>query len=362
MIQKHSSYSTAVSASEVLPLLQLTTERHGCTDTSTRLEEIRLWLASDLSEIETVISKIDALEGASGTRSEHVSAAAAQLLSLPGKRVRALCVLLGARLGTKNAPERHDLAIAAELVHAATLLHDDVIDDADERRGATASRVIYGNAASILGGDHLLVTALRFIANTGHFDLLCDMLDTLRDMVAGEALQLERRGTFSPNQDLYLEIIRGKTARLFSWALCAGARVASAEKSIETELCTMGTSLGMAFQLVDDLLDLDGNAAVLGKDPLVDLKEGKLTWPWILAAERDPSLLAELRHVITQDASLAEMNELVVRAKKLEVIEDTKALALRYAEEATLAIDRLPPSDALEPLRFVVEASVQRVR
>src|SRR5690606_25678383 len=183
-----------------------------------------------------------------------------------------------------------DLAVACELVHAATLLHDDVIDEGTERRGAPAARVIYGNSASVLAGDALFTEALRLVGRAGVPGLLDELLTVIAEMVDAEALQLERRGRLDLSREAYLRVIRGKTATLFRWALRAGGGAAGLGAGQVDALGEAGASLGLAFQLTDDLLDLDGDPAVTGKDALADLRQGKVTWPVILACEREPDL------------------------------------------------------------------------
>jgi geranylgeranyl pyrophosphate synthase len=197
-----------------------------------------------------------------------------------------------------------ELAVACELVHAATLLHDDVIDQGQERRGAQTARVLFGNPASVLGGDHLLVDALRRVRLCGQDRLLGRLFEVIGEMIAAEAVQLERRGHFAPDRAVYDRVVHGKTAVLFGWAMEAGAEVGGDDPAIGQALARAGTALGLAFQLVDDALDLEGDAAVTGKDSLLDLREGKLTWPLIVACEQDPGLVEELRAVAFRPESL----------------------------------------------------------
>jgi octaprenyl-diphosphate synthase len=254
--------------------------------------------------------------------------------------------------------------VACELVHAATLLHDDVIDDSQERRGAPAARMLFGNSASILAGDHLLVEALRLVQGTGEADLLAELLDVIARMVAAEALQLERRGRFQPDRGIYLEVIRGKTAALFGWGLRAGGRVAGLSADALAALETVGMSLGMAFQLVDDVLDLEGDPSVTGKEALSDVREGKLTWPVILAAERDPGLRTQLAEVAKggRELTVARAHDLVESLKATGALAATRAYAREKAEEACAELRRLPKGASRAALQLVVESAVHRVQ
>lgn len=354
---------------DVLEPLATVSTRHGLDPLAARLLELRDWLADDLSGLEAAISGFARCDGTApgahalpGTR---VRGAAGHLLALQGKRIRPLCVLLAARLGGRamDAAVRA-MAVSCELVHAATLLHDDVIDDSSERRGAPAARVLYGNSASILAGDHLLVEALRLVQDAAPHELV-GLLGVISQMVAAEALQLERRGRFEPDRDIYLEVIRGKTAALFHWGLQAGGRAANLSESAVAALGRVGMSLGMAFQLVDDVLDLEGDPDVTGKDALVDVREGKLTWPVILGAERDLTLRAELAAIAAEpgrELDGARAQRLVSSLRASGALQATRAYAVRKAEEACAEINALPSNLARQALKLVVESAVHRAR
>ena len=281
----------------------------GLTGLANHLEQVRAWMQSDLMALE---SELDDLVQRSTADGDLARQAAAHLLTRPGKRIRPICVMIGAHVADVevNAAVR-DLAVACELVHAATLLHDDVIDEGTERRGAQAARMVYGNTASVLAGDYLLIQALERVAKAGSNELLCSLLDTISEMVAAEALQLAQRGCFEPSRETYLQVIEGKTASLFRWALCAAPRMRHGTEGAPgvdlAALSTAGTALGMAFQLVDDVLDLEGNPDTTGKDLFADLGQGKLTWPLIVASELDGSLAADVRALV-DDAAAGELD------------------------------------------------------
>jgi len=231
--------------------------------------------------------------------------AARHLLCAGGKRVRPLLLVLAARAagGRPEAQLEERLAQAAELVHAATLLHDDVLDDGRVRRGLPAARVLWGNAASVLGGDFLLVRALELTASTGVPGALDELLQAIGRMIDGEALQLQHRGRADLSPGAYRAVVDGKTASLFAWCGRAGARLAEANAATVDALGTYGLHLGHAFQIVDDVLDVEGDPRLLGKSALSDLREGKLTLPLLYALEEDPALQARL-----QTAAEEELN------------------------------------------------------
>ena len=255
------------------------------------------------------------------------------------------------------------LAVSAELVHAATLLHDDVIDQGMDRRGAPTARVVYGNAASVLGGDHLLLEALERVRRVERPALLASLLEVISQMVSGEALQLERRGRFEPDPETYNRVVNAKTAALFRWAFSAGATMGGLPTRKVEALGEAGAALGIAFQLVDDALDLAGDPKVIGKDGLLDLKEGKLTWPLIVACERDPALKTLLATVANDPGLLddpSRRDRLRGRLLETKCIEITQARAKRLADKARSILATLRPSPARDALVTVVAVCVDR--
>jgi octaprenyl-diphosphate synthase len=323
-----------------------------------RLAELRAWLEDDLAEVERAVR-------AAGAGDTLAHSSVRHLLGQDGKRLRPICVALAARTGAGFTPAARTYAVAVELVHNATLLHDDVVDVGDVRRGSPAARVIYGNAASIFGGDWLLIEALGRIQSAGQPEVMARMLEVVKEMVIAESLQLARRGKVRGTASDYFRIIDGKTASLFRWAMFAGARAGGVEARAAQALEAYGQKLGTAFQLVDDLLDFSGDPADTGKSLLVDLREGKMTYPLILAMERDPSLGRELeRFCASEDAVLAP--DLAARIARnmtgAGVIEDCLALAVRLCREAARSLEALPPGRARSALEDVAAATARRRR
>lgn len=338
----------------VLTPLIAAARRHDAASIAERLAALRDWLAADLVDLERAVI------GAAGD-ADLAWRAARHLLAQPGKRIRPMGVLLAARLGGRGFDGAvRDAAVAVELAHAATLLHDDVIDAGTERRGAPTSRVLYGNAASVLGGDHLLLEVLRRLEPLPRA-LTSTMVATIGRMVAAEALQLERRRRFEPDRDVYLRIVEGKTAALFEWALGAGGRLGGLGEAEVATLGRAGRALGMTFQLVDDLLDIAGDPADTGKDPCADLREGKLTWPLLVAGERDPVVALRLRAAASADGlAPGEAAALVEAIRATGALEATRAEAERHAADAHRALARLPASRARQALGTLVDAALDR--
>ena len=332
---------------------------HGLSTVEERLSELRTWMNGDLSEIELAIEDV----GRSGETIAHKSAR--HLLDLSGKRLRPLCVALSARAGSGFTPAARRLAVAVELVHNATLLHDDVVDLGDRRRGADAARVIYGNAASIFGGDWLLAEALCRIHEAGVPGVLERMLGVIKEMVLAEAVQLAQRGQIRASADDYFRIVSGKTASLFRWATFAGARAGGADEASTAGLEGFGQKLGIAFQLVDDVLDFTGAPEATGKTLLADLREGKMTYPLILALERDRDLFPVLQEVCegAEAAPRPEVGQRVIQSMaRAGVVEDCIALATRLCDEASASLDPLPDGQAKAALRVIAAEAPRRRR
>jgi len=345
-----------MAADPVLPALARATRRQGLGSLTLRLESIWTWLAGDLAQLEQALSAVGDGQADLGWHS------ARYLLARPGKRIRPVCLALAARAGGRGFDEPvRDAAVACELVHAATLLHDDVVDEGDLRRGAPAARRVYGNSASVLGGDHLLVDALLRV-DAALPAMRPALLQTIATMVRGEALQLERRNRFEPDRDMYLAIVRGKTASLFRWALRAGAALSGLDSGPDSPLARYGDALGVAFQLVDDALDLSGDAATTGKSACQDLREGKLTWPLLIASERCSDTAARLRHAASSQADIDPdvAAQLADRIRETGALEATRQQARRYAGIAREALVGVPAGRAREALTTVVDAALTR--
>jgi octaprenyl-diphosphate synthase len=285
---------------------------------------------------------------------------AQHLLDAGGKRVRPLAVLLSAACFGSIPEAARELAVAAELVHLATLLHDDVVDDAPERRGKPAARMLWGNAVSVLAGDLLLTHALERTSAVAPRAVLADLFATLRRLVDGEIVQLRGRTELDPRQATYFTIVHDKTASLFGWAARAGAAIAGAPEALVSALGDFGSHVGIAFQLVDDLLDYEGDPALTGKALHTDLREGKLTLPLILAVEKDPSLYPDLHAARELDAAAA--TRLVAAVHRLRTGETVRAMADRETRLALDALALLPPSVAREMLGAIATELTARAR
>lgn len=328
----------------VLPALSKQAQAADLDSLDRHLLELQALLQEELVEVE------DHLQGTHGPT--LAQRAGHHLLSAGGKRLRPLCALLASRLGTdSNDPQQRkharDLAVAVELVHAATLLHDDVVDLADTRRKQPTARVLHGNEISIFAGDWLLVEALRRICVTGIDGLVPLALTTIEQMIFAEVEQSQRARALGTDRDGYFRVIDGKTAALFRWAMRAGARAGHADAATEAALVAYGGSLGLAFQLTDDALDFDGDARKTGKPPLADLAEGKVTLPLILLLDANPQYLGDIQvlHAAGLDPTarsslpwLAAQERVLDGLRTTGAIAEARRVAGQYAHEAAAAL------------------------
>jgi octaprenyl-diphosphate synthase len=342
-------------APEVMSRLAGVSEEQGLPSLSQTLGLLGAFVASDLEGLE---QELDAVP----RREELVGQSARHLLSLGGKRIRPLCVALAARMG-RPAPEAvRRLAGAVELVHSATLLHDDVVDQGELRRGEPTARALYGNAASVFAGDWLLIEALRRVRRAGVPGLLDRLLDIIDEMIQAEAIQLERRGRVAADRATYFRVIEGKTAALFRWAMVAGGRAAGLEDDACAALEAYGNHLGVAFQIVDDALDVAGNEGEMGKALFTDLREGKMTFPIIVGMEEDAALAPLLEEAVFGDRPVSREVSGGIRAslERSGAIEAAHVKAREHAEAGARCLERLPESPAREALEAVARVAAQR--
>ena len=341
----------AASPIAVLDRLSHISAVRGAPSLAERLASLDRWVRSDLGEFERELDVIPR-----GGRMIHQ--AAHHLLDLRGKHLRPLCVALTSRFGEGFSERARSLAVAVELVHSATLLHDDVVDLAERRRGQPTASVVYGNAASIFAGDWLLIAALRRIRASGVEGVLDRMLGVIDEMIAAESVQLERRGKISGAREDYFAIVEGKTAALFRWAMIAGARAAELPASSEAALERYGLHLGVAFQAVDDELDFREGT---GKDALADLREGKITFPLVVALEREPSLRGRMEALLARDVvATDELGAIATAVRNTGALTATRSLAEEHVQRALDVLDELPAVPARDALVTVALASLER--
>jgi octaprenyl-diphosphate synthase len=295
-------------------------------------------LAAELSLLEAELSR------ATEDAEETLRAAARHLVGSGGKRIRPTVTLLACGACGGDLAASVPFACAAELTHSATLLHDDVIDDGPTRRGQPASRVLWGNAVSVLSGDWLLTRALEIVAaEPSRSAALPALLATMRRLVEGEVLQLSLRGSFDATEQDYFDVVKGKTASLFGWSAAAGAWAAGVRGEIPEALVAFGEGIGTAFQLIDDALDYAADPALLGKRLGQDFSEGKATLPLIRAFQREPALRDRLCALVEGQLDGAAVAADVIDAvKRTGGVEAARAAAREHTLSAMEALARVP--------------------
>jgi octaprenyl-diphosphate synthase len=288
-----------------------------------------------------------------------VTEIATYLMSGGGKRIRPLLLLLSAKALESNSESRIRLGAVVEMLHTATLVHDDIIDEASTRRGRPSSNTTWGNAKCVLAGDWLYMQAFQTALAERNFRILDLLISLTQQMVEGELLQMEKLGHLI-NEEEYFDLIYRKTACLFKVSMQLGAVIANpdladGERPFEDLLGEYGRNLGLAFQIVDDVLDLTANDDVLGKPAASDLREGKATLAVIHALERGTGADREAIRTVLADRSFtrvahADILEILQRHGSLAYAMDT---ACAYAEAARQAIAGLPENDYKRALLWV---------
>ena len=280
------------------------------------------------------------------------------IISAGGKRLRPLLVLLsGKALGYQGA-ELNLLAATIEFLHTSTLLHDDVVDKSDMRRGRSTANAQWGNAPSVLVGDFLYARSFEMMVTLGSMPVMKIISQATRVIAEGEVLQLSKVRDASTTEETYMEVIRGKTAMLFEASTHSAAALANASEAQRQALQTFGDALGIAFQLVDDLLDYKGDAASLGKNVGDDLAEGKPTLPLIYTMREGTPEQASLVRTAIQKGGIEDLEHIRAAVDASGALDYTARLAREYADRAIESLQALPSSeyrDALEELaRFAV--------
>ena len=293
---------------------------------------------------------------------EMVPELARYLIESGGKRLRPMLTVAAAQIFNKGNGSAVNFAAAVEFMHNATLLHDDVVDESDMRRGKPAARMVWGNKASILVGDFLLGQAFMMMVETGNIGALGVLSAASAVMAEGEVFQLAKTGDLTTTPEDYAEVIRAKTAVLFQAACEVGAMSGGADDAGRQALATYGLELGKAFQLVDDVLDYGGQSGTLGKNVGDDLREGKMTLPVILALSEgnDAEKAVITKALGDAEATGEQVAAVVAIMERYKTLARTLEQANGHARAAQSALATLPESAMRTLLGDVVEYSVSR--
>jgi octaprenyl-diphosphate synthase len=295
---------------------------------------------------------------------DAVSKIAQYLQGNGGKRLRPILLLTSCRLFSEPSPEAIRLAAVMELIHTATLVHDDVIDDAESRRGKPSSNVVWGNHTSVLAGDWLYMQAFQIALRLRSFEVLERLITLTQRMVDGELLQLDRIGKIGVTEADSMELIDRKTASLFSACTRLGSLIGGASEETQARLSEFGWNLGMAFQMVDDILDFTSRESVLGKPVGSDLREGKLTLPLIYALEKASAAEREKVRQVLADKSYdrAPFPAILEILRKHQGIDRARERAAEFTEKARSILSGFPETPAQRALLAATDLVADRDR
>ena len=322
----------------------------------TGLEPLMALVADDMQRVNEVILSM------ARSDVDMIPELAGHLINSGGKRLRPVLTIATAQMCGYEGASHVKLASAVEFMHTATLLHDDVVDESDLRRGQVAARILWGNEASVLVGDFLLGQAFRMMVETGSLESLRILSNAAAVIAEGEVMQLAASKDTTTTEDAYLEVINAKTAALFSAAAEVGAVIAERPHDEQAALESFGRNLGVAFQLVDDALDYSGKQSLLGKSVGDDFREGKITLPVVLAYRRGDTEDREFwkRTLENGDQSEGDLNHAISLLGRHQALTDTIERAHHYGAIARDALAIFPESAHKAALMEAVNFCITR--
>jgi octaprenyl-diphosphate synthase len=289
-----------------------------------------------------------------------ISAIGTYIVGAGGKRLRPALLLLVARAHGYAGEHLHDLAAVVEMIHTATLLHDDVVDESELRRGRQTSNAAYGNAASVLSGDFLYSRSFQMMVAAGEMRILRILADATNVIAEGEVLQLMNMHDPDITGEQYMRVIHDKTAALFEAAARIGAVLAGCDAAAEEGAAGYGRSIGLAFQLIDDALDYNGNAEEMGKNVGDDLREGKPTLPLIVAMQRAQGEQRELIQRAIRDGDTDGLPRILEVVRACNALEEVYAVARTELNKARGLAQAMPAGEYRDSLLALCDYSLQR--
>lgn len=318
------------------------------------LKDIQTLAAPDMAAVDALIRKRLASDVV------LINQVAEYIIGAGGKRLRPMLLLLAARALGFEGGEAHQLAAVVEFIHTSTLLHDDVVDESDMRRGRQTANAVWGNATSVLVGDFLYSRSFQLMVELQRMDVQTLLADTTNQIAEGEVLQLLHLRNPDTTEDAYLRVIERKTAILFAAATQLGAMLAGRDMAAQTAMRNYGMQLGYAFQIADDVLDYTADADTLGKNLGDDLAEGKATLPVIHAiAHSDEATRSRLREIV-RNGEIEALPEVIAAINACKSLEYSKAMAEAYAREAEAALQGFEKNDAIAALRGLAQYAISR--
>ena len=321
-------------------------------------EQLQAFLAQDMAAVNGLIRSRMASEHA-----PRIPEVTAHLVEAGGKRLRPLLTLASANLCGYRGEHHVLLAATVEFIHTATLLHDDVVDESEQRRGRPTANLLWDNKSSVLVGDYLFSRSFQLMVETGNMQALGILANASAVIAEGEVLQLSAAQNLATDEAIYLQVVRGKTAALFAAACEVGGVIADAPPAHTQALRIYGDALGIAFQIVDDLLDYGGASTSLGKNTGDDFRERKLTLPVILAvAKADATERAFWQRTIEKGQQVPEdLNHAMALMQRHGTLQATRKAALGWAADAKTALAPLPDSELRTILSDLADYVVSRV-
>jgi len=321
-------------------------------------ERLSAHLSADLQAVNVLIR--DRMASKHAPRIPEVTA---HLVEAGGKRIRPMLTLAAARLCGYDGDNHQKLAATVEFIHTATLLHDDVVDESEKRRGRPTANLLWDNKSSVLVGDYLFARSFQLMVETGNLRVLNILSNAAAVIAEGEVLQLSAATNLATTEDIYLQVIRGKTAALFEAACEVGGVIAEQPDAVVRALATYGDGLGVAFQMADDLLDWGGTSGAIGKNVGDDFRERKLTLPVIRAVacadEEERSFW--VRTIEKGDQREGDLETALALLTKYGTLSETRDEAMRHAAQARAALDALPEHPLRDMMADLADYVVARL-
>jgi len=321
-------------------------------------EELARHLAGRLEAVNTLIR-----ERMASRHAPRIPEVTAHLVEAGGKRLRPMLTLATADMCGYDGEYDVNLAATVEFIHTATLLHDDVVDESQQRRGRPTANLLWDNKSSVLVGDYLFARAFQLMVETGNLRVLDILSNAAATIAEGEVLQLSAARDLRTDEDIYLQVVRGKTAALFSAATEVGGVISNAGEEQITALYDYGDALGIAFQIADDLLDYQGDAKATGKNVGDDFRERKLTLPVIkaVADATDEERAFWKRTIEKGDQRDGDLEEALAILARHDALDRTRDDALAWAERAKTAMAKLPEHEVRRMLIELADYVVARL-
>ena len=316
--------------------------------------EIQSLMKSDMEKTDNIL--IDRLN----SNVDLINQMSHYIIASGGKRIRPLLLLLCARATNYGGTEHHAMAVVIELIHTATLLHDDVVDESTTRRNQDTANELWGNAASVLVGDFLYSRAFEILVEPNSMSIMRILSKATNQIAEGEVLQLLNIMNANVSQTKYFNVIEQKTARLFEAACKIGALLSDSSEKTINSLGDFGLHLGIAFQIIDDALDYESNSTTMGKEVGDDLSEGKITLPMIYALEKTSGSENKILRDAIKTADASNIDKIINILCSVNAFEFTRKIAENESQKALKSLKNIPDSEYRSALKLLCELSLNR--